>query len=502
MKKILIKLTACFNAAFIAFSLPFAAGAEPDGKTPFPYAADSGSSQLSGGILTEDKYSQPSDGIFEADDSGLRLEGSMISACDDGLPLLGGMFSADDSGLRLVNNTFSACDSGLQLSDNTFSADGNSLRLADDIQSGINLMPVLYAPEENPAAVSVSAASAVLINADTGTIIYSKNPYEKRAMASTTKIMTALLTAEAGDLDSKFTADSYAIQVEGTSMGLKQGDIVTRRALLYGMLLPSGNDAANAAAISVSGSMSEFAKLMNGKAEELGLKNTHFVNPSGLDAEGHYTTAYDLAMLTKAALENPVFAGICQKASAQVEFGNPPYPRTLSNSNKMLWQYEGCIGVKTGFTDNARRCLVSAAERNGVRLIAVTLNAPSDWLDHTKMLDYGFTQVQPTEILLPSPVTVPVVGGTVNSVNLTLSRSLSLPLSPKELQQVAFEVHTEPFLYAGFATGKLAGTAKIYLNGEYKTTVNLVAENGVKCGDNSIDSWERFWCLVRRFFSS
>ncbi len=368
-----------------------------------------------------------------------------------------------------------------------------------DESIGSELETVNYAPndfEEN--AVSVSAVSAVLINADTGTIIYGKNPYEQRAMASTTKIMTALLTAEAGDLDSKFTADSYAIQVEGTSMGLKQGDIVTRRALLYGMLLPSGNDAANAAAINISGSMSEFAKLMNKKAEELGLKNTHFVNPSGLDAQGHYTTAYDLALLTKEALKNPTFAEICQKTRAQVEFGNPPSPRTLSNSNKMLWQYEGCIGVKTGFTDNARRCLVSAAQRNGVTLIAVTLSDPDDWIDHTKMLDYGFTQVQPTEILLPSPVTVPVVGGIMNNVNLKLSKSIFLPLSQKDLQNVTFELNTEPFLYAGFATGKIAGTAEIYLNGEYVDKVNLVTERGVHRDETPVGFWDSFWGRIRR----
>ncbi len=365
--------------------------------------------------------------------------------------------------------------------------------------SGSELETVNYAPDDFEAnAVSVSAVSAVLINADTGTIIYGKNPYEQRAMASTTKIMTALLTAEAGDLDSKFTADSYAIQVEGTSMGLKQGDIVTRRALLYGMLLPSGNDAANAAAISVSGSMSEFAKLMNKKAEELGLKNTHFVNPSGLDAQGHYTTAYDLALLTKAALKNPTFAEICQKSRAQVEFGNPPSLRTLSNSNKMLWQYEDCIGVKTGFTDNARRCLVSAAQRNGVTLIAVTLNDPDDWIDHTKMLDYGFTQVQPTEILLPSPITVPIVGGVMNNVNLKLSKSIFLPLSQKDLQNVTFELNIEPFLYAGFATGKIAGTAEIYLNGEYVDKVNLVTQRGVGRDETQLGLWERIWGRIRR----
>lgn len=225
-------------------------------------------------------------------------------------------------------------------------------------------------------APSVSAVSAVLINADSGFVVFEKNAYERRAMASTTKIMTALLTAEAGALDVRFTADSYAINVEGTSMGLREGDIVTRRALLYGMLLPSGNDAANAAAVSVGGSMSAFVELMNKKAKALGLKNTSFANPSGLDANGHYTTAYDLAILTSAALRNKVFSDICRRSDVRTEFGNPPYMRTLANSNKMLWRYDGCIGVKTGFTDNARRCLVSAAERNGVKLIAVTLNAP------------------------------------------------------------------------------------------------------------------------------
>lgn len=349
-------------------------------------------------------------------------------------------------------------------------------------------------------APSVSAVSAILINADTGSVLYEKNAYEQRAMASTTKIMTALLTAEAGDLDRKFTADSYAINVEGTSMGLREGDIVTRRALLYGMLLPSGNDAANAAAVSVGGSMQSFVELMNKKAEALGLNNTHFANPSGLDANGHYTTAYDLARLTAAALENPVFADICRCADARVEFGNPPYLRSLSNSNKMLWQYDGCIGVKTGFTDNARRCLVSAAERNGVRLIAVTLNAPDDWSDHAKMLDYGFSQVKPTEIILPSPITVPVVGGCEQSVDLELSEKITMALSQQEIQNVTLEIHCEPFLYAGIEKGTAVGTARVYLNGEYICRVNLVTSKEVEADTGELGFFERLWGFFRRFF--
>ena len=362
----------------------------------------------------------------------------------------------------------------------------------------LDLNPSAFAV--NGTDLGLSAAGAVLINADTGSVLYEHNAYEQRAMASTTKIMTALLTAEAGNLDERFTADSYAIKVEGTSMGLKEGDIVTRRALLYGMLLPSGNDAANAAAVSVSGSMSEFVKLMNKKAEELGLKNTHFANPSGLDAQGHYTTAYDLAMLARAALENPVFAEICKCSSARVEFGNPPYMRTLSNSNKMLWQYEGCVGVKTGFTDNARRCLVTAAERNGVRLIAVTLSDANDWVDHTAMLDYGFTQVKPTEIVLPSPIVIPVVGACEEQVTLQLAEKITIPLSVEENQTLSIQINTEPFLYGGFEKGRAVGTACIYLNGEYVRCTELVTAKAVEA-DCEMGFWERLWCFLRRVFS-
>lgn len=363
----------------------------------------------------------------------------------------------------------------------------------------ILISPASSAFAENSSDLKLSAASAVLINADTGTILYAYNAYELRAMASTTKIMTALLTAEAGNLDERFTADSYAIKVEGTSMGLREGDIVTRRALLYGMLLPSGNDAANAAAVSVGGSMGEFVKLMNRKAERLGLKNTHFANPSGLDADGHYTTAVDLAMLTRAALQNPVFAEICKCASARVEYGNPPYMRTLSNSNKMLWQYEGCVGVKTGFTDNARRCLVTAAERKGVRLIAVTLSDPNDWADHTAMLDYGFTQVKPTEIVLPSPIVIPVAGAE-EQVTLQLAEKITLPLSDKENRAISIQVNTEPFLYGGFEKGKVAGKACVYLNGEYVCCSDLITAKavGVSC---EMSFWDKLWCFLCRFFS-
>lgn len=339
------------------------------------------------------------------------------------------------------------------------------------------------------AAVSTSAVSAVVIEAETGTVLYEKNADERRAMASTTKIMTAILTIEAGDLDREFTVDDYAIMVEGTSMGLKQGDRVSRRDLLYGILLPSGNDAANAAAVSVSGSMSAFVKLMNDKAAELGLTDTHFATPSGLDSEGHYTTARELAMLTAYAMKNEVFREIVKCQSAEVEFGNPPYKRTLYNSNKMLKRYEGAIGVKTGFTDNARRCLVSAAERGGVTLIAVTLNAGDDWNDHTKMLDYGFTQVSayPLETGCSAKVSVAGTGRTVG----VYADKAEMALTPEQRTKLERRVLLPRMVYNDVLKGDQLGSIEFLLDGKVVKTVALCADTNVSADEGNLNAWQK-----------
>lgn len=332
-------------------------------------------------------------------------------------------------------------------------------------------IPAYAAPE------NISAVSAIVIEAQTGTVLWEHNSREKRAMASTTKIMTALLTIEAGDLDREFTADPLAIRVEGTSMGLKEGDRVSRRDLLYGILLPSGNDAANAAAVSVSGSMAAFVKLMNSRAQELGLADTHFATPSGLDAEGHYTTAYDLAKLAAFALRDDTFREIVGCSSAEVEFGNPPYKRTLYNSNKMLKRYDGAIGVKTGFTDNARRCLVSAAERDGVTLVAVTLNAPDDWNDHTKMLDYGFTQVRayPLDTSCAEKV---AVAGTGQSVGV-YAHEAALALTPGQRTKLTRRVLLPGFVYGSVERGDRLGEALFLIDGEVVERVPLYSDGSV-----------------------
>ena len=180
-------------------------------------------------------------------------------------------------------------------------------------------------------------------------------------MASTTKIMTALLTLEQGGLDDYFQVDSDAIRVEGSSMGLQEGDSVSLRALAYGMLLASGNDGANAAAVRIAGSIPAFVERMNARAAEIGMADTRFATPSGLDDPGHYSTAYDMALLAREALQSPLFAEICAQSKAVVQYGNPPYNRWLTNHNRLLREYPGTIGVKTGFTKASGRCQIGRA---------------------------------------------------------------------------------------------------------------------------------------------
>ena len=342
------------------------------------------------------------------------------------------------------------------------------------VMTALLFMPVTAHAED----ITVSADSAVVINADTLGVLYGKNESKRRAMASTTKIMTALLTLEAGDLDTPFVADSMAIRVEGTSMGLREGDIVTRRALCIGMLLPSGNDAANAAAVNVAGSIPAFAELMNRRAAEIGMRDTHFVNPSGLDADGHCTTAYDMALLTAEALKNPDFRAICSQKAMTAEYGAPPQTRTLYNSNKLLKMYDGCIGVKTGFTDSARRCLVSAAERDGCTIIAVTLNAPDDWNDHMKLLDYGFERVKPFNVRLDT-FSAEVVGGEAETVTLAPPETVTIGFTAGERKNVSVRYDVPEFVYADIEKGETLGHADIYLNDRLLRRVPLTAFEAV-----------------------
>lgn len=311
------------------------------------------------------------------------------------------------------------------------------------------------------------ASAYVVMDAVSRRVIFESNQHLKLPMASTTKIMSTLLCLESGDLDSEFTVDPEAIKVEGSSMGLTTGDIVTKRALCYGMLLPSGNDAAGAAAVKIAGSYEKFAELMNERAKAIGMADTHFVTPSGLHDEKHYSTAYDMGLLTAEALQNEDFRSICGKTDALVSFGNPAYERRLYNTNKLLTLCEGVIGVKTGFTDEAGRCLVSACKRDDMTLICITLNDRNDWQDHEMLYDEAFSKIQTECVYMPTDIKIPVAGGEEQTVSLYAEESLTAcRLSgDNSSPDIRWEIETVPFLFAPVEKDSTAGYL-VYYSGE------------------------------------
>lgn len=336
-------------------------------------------------------------------------------------------------------------------------------------------------PMPHAAAMEITAVSAkacVVMEATTREVFFAQNETEQLPMASTTKIMTTLLCLESGDLDTPFRVDDNAIQVEGSSMGLVKGDIVTKRALCYGMMLPSGNDAAGATAVKLAGSYEAFAEQMNQRAEQIGLQNTHFVTPSGLHDEQHYSTSYDMALLTAVALQNADFRKICGQTTAKVSFGNPPYERWLKNTNKLLTQCEGVIGVKTGFTDEAGRCLVSACTRNDITLICVTLNDPNDWQTHSNLYDAIFPTLQTKTVSLPENLQIPVVGGTAEQVALQTEGTVTYG-SNGTVCDIQFSVRTKPFLFAPVLPEQYGGVLVAEQNGRELFRLPLLTKESV-----------------------
>ncbi len=326
-----------------------------------------------------------------------------------------------------------------------------------------------------------SAKSAILINADNLQVLYAKDENTKRPMASTTKIMTALIALEKAAVNDKVvTITNEMVRVEGSSMGLLPGDQVTLKTLAIGMLTVSGNDAANSAAIAISGSIAAFSDLMNQRAKELQLNDSHFVTPSGLDNSEHYTTAHDLAVLAAAAMKNNDFAKIASQKQVNVQYVTPDHTRRLSNHNKLLSMYDGCTGVKTGFTDKSGRCLVSSAEKNGIRLIAVTLSDPNDWDDHMKMMDYGFSQLVNYRIDDSGfTAKLPVVGGLRESVDVKGSTGNNLVLSAEDSMGINRVVVLPKFVYAPVEKGQVLGTVHYVLNGKSVASTEIVADSGV-----------------------
>ncbi len=315
---------------------------------------------------------------------------------------------------------------------------------------------------------AISAQRAIVMDAQTGRVLYEKNADQRSLIASTTKIMTALIVCEQCNVLDRMRIPKEAVGIEGSSMYLQEGEVLTIQELLYGLMLHSGNDAAVALAIYCGGTVEGFAQLMNDKAHRLGLTGTHFENPNGLDSPGHYSTARDMAVLAAYAMENPIFAQTVSTKTVSVT------RRTLRNHNKLLWRFEGADGVKTGFTKAAGRILVSSASRQGRRLIAVTMNDPNDWQDHQTMLENGFSGYTVCRIIEKGEClgTVEIAGGQERAVHLIANADFSYALSPEEQPEIVLQ--GPGFVYAPVAQGQEAGYAYVCLGEKVVGKIPLI----------------------------
>lgn len=334
-------------------------------------------------------------------------------------------------------------------------------------------------------AVSTSASAAILVDADSGRVLYEQNADARMLIASTTKLLTALVAIRDGDLRETVTVSPQAAGTEGSSMYLRPGEKLTLETLLYGLLLCSGNDAAVAIAEHVGGSVPAFVARMNALAKELGMDHSSFANPNGLDHEDHYSTARDMATLARAAVENETLVRIA--STRRVTIGG----RMMTNHNKLLSRMEGCIGLKTGYTRAAGRTLVSCAERNGQRLVAVTLQDGNDWADHQALYDYGFSQYPAFAAAERGETleTVPVYGGSQDTVPLAAADSFSWPLKAGETLETRLELPLP--IRAPITAGTRVGQAVFSLNGREVGRVDLL------CGETILPRLESAVGILR-----
>ena len=347
------------------------------------------------------------------------------------------------------------------------------------------LAAVLLLPVE---AGAVSARRAYVLDAVSGRVLYEKNPDERSLIASTTKIMTALVVCEQCNVLDRMRIPKEAVGIEGSSMYLREGEVLTLQELLYGLMLSSGNDAAVALAIYCGGTVEGFAELMNDKARNLGMTGTHFENPNGLDSPGHYSTARDLAILAAYAMENPVFYKTVSAKNVKVG------ERYLTNHNKLLWRVEGADGVKTGFTKAAGRILVSSATRNGRRVIVVTIDDPDDWNDHAALLEEGFARYTQTRVVSAGDRvgTLEGAGGEKSRVEVLAAADFDFCLAPEECPQLALP--GPGFVYAPAVEGADAGYAYVLIEGNAVGKVPVVYGQTVELTKTEEKSfWQRLF---------
>lgn len=358
---------------------------------------------------------------------------------------------------------------------------------------------------EVEAAVSppgLSAEAAALIDVASGRILYSKNGSEKMRIASLTKTMTAIVAIEMGNLKAKVTVPLEAVGVEGSSIYLKRNEKLTLEELLYGLMMRSGNDAAVTIATHAGGSVPGFVYLMNEKAAMIGMNHTNFTNPHGLDDSNmHYSTADDMAKLSAYALRNPIFRQIVSTKVKDISWEGEQWNRRLLNKNKMLHLYNGADGVKTGYTKLAKRCLASSATRDGRQLATITLNAPDDWSDSAKLMDWGFQHFPIKQLVDLGQGVQPETPVTLQAgTQLVTTRAFQYPLQATEATAVRTRVVMGESTVSQNMDGKLVGFLQFYLKetmiGQVPLVVRADAPSGALPQMGSRSFWQQFWEIV------
>ncbi|MGB4504513.1 MAG: D-alanyl-D-alanine carboxypeptidase family protein [Syntrophaceticus sp.] len=354
----------------------------------------------------------------------------------------------------------------------------------------------LVQPSAEAAEIDISAKAAILIDESSGRVLFAKNEHERLPQASLTKIMTALLVIEHGDLDKKVVVSKHAAETGESSIWLEEGEVLSRSELLYALMLASANDAAVALAESVAGSEELFVRQMNNRVRKLNLANTHFENPHGLDAEGHYSSAFDLAVLAREGLNNPLFRKIVTTKEMGISWSGHPWERSLYNRNKLINRYQGARGVKTGYTNKAGGCLVGAAQRGDLKLISVVMNSSDIYSDTEKLLDYGFNNYEMAVLEEKDKVyQIEVNKGMSSFVSVKPERDVTIAVLPGEKEQLSFQAEIPDNVQAPVKKGTVLGKARVILNGEVIDQVNYIAQEDV-------EKKPPFWLAIIYWFQS
>ena len=346
----------------------------------------------------------------------------------------------------------------------------------------------LYISSEAP--FSISAKAAALYIPELEKFIYTKNPDEKLGMASTTKIMTALVALEALDENEILLADKESCGIDGSSLYLRPGETISAIDLIYALMLQSANDAACVLANRIAGGIDQFAELMNKKAKELGLKNTHFANPHGLDNKDHYTTAHDLAIISAEAMKNTRFQDIVSTTKREITISENQ--KIIVNHNKMLKMFDGCNGVKTGYTQKCGRCLVSSANNNNIPVIAVTLSAPDDWNDHAKLLNHAYSLLERRVLCERGSFAneISVIGGKYETVRISAKNDVTSVVR-KDSGEITSSIKLFNDVSAPILKGEALGTVIFTSDGREIARVSLIAESEIET-NNKIGFLSKF----------